>query len=80
MCGDLYTYDLRLEQPIIVALVRQAGARYMEQFGNRPVNAIEVGFWIEGARLVARFISDPAYEFNRMIYPEGYSEKNGRAS
>jgi hypothetical protein len=76
----LYAYDLRLEKPIIAALVRLAATRYLRRFGGRPVNAIEVGFWVEGARLVVRFISDPAYQFNWIIYPEGFSEADGRAS
>jgi hypothetical protein len=77
---NLYVYDLRLEQPIIAALVRMAAIRYVRRFGSQPVNAVEVGFWVEGARLVVRLISDSAYEFNRIIYPEGFSEKDGRTS
>jgi hypothetical protein len=75
-----YVYDLRLEQPIIVALVRLAATRYLRRFGVRPVNAIEVGFWVEGARLVARFISDPDYDFSSRAWPDGFSETAGRAS
>ncbi|VTR92281.1 unnamed protein product [Gemmata massiliana] len=80
MSDEVYTYDLRLEQPIIAALVRQASTRYAQRFGQRPVNAIEVGFWVEGARLVVRLISNPAYEFNWIIYPNGYAETVDRAS
>ncbi len=80
MSDEAYTYDLRQEQPIVAALVRQASTRYAQRFGQRPVNAIEVGFWVEGARLVVRLISNPAYEFNWIIYPTGYSETVDRAS
>jgi hypothetical protein len=71
---NLYAYDLRPERPIIAALVRQAAARYLGRFGDRPVNAVEVGFWVEGARLVVRLISDPAYEFNWITYPKGFGD------
>jgi hypothetical protein len=76
----VYVYNLLLEQPIVVALVRLAATRYVRRLGNRPVNAIEVGFWVEGARLVVRLISDPAYQFNLIAYPKGFSETADRAS
>ena len=75
-----YAYDLRTERPIIAALVRQAVSRYRMHFSSRPVNAVEVGFWVEGARLIVRLVSDPAYEFNWTSYPEGPCEQDGRAS
>jgi hypothetical protein len=80
MSDVLYTYDLRQEKPIIAALVRLAATRYLRRFGGRSVNAIEVGFWVEGARLVVRLIADPAYQFNWIMYPDGFSEEGDRAS
>lgn len=75
-----YAFDLRSERPLITSMVRQAASRYMHRFGTRPVNAVEVGFWVEGARLVVRLISNPAYEFNWITYPLGYSDTEGSAS
>jgi len=64
---------------MLAGLVAMTAARYARQGQTRPVNAVELGYWVEGARLGVWLVSQEGHQYPDGPWKPGYSEHNRRA-
>ena len=72
-------YPLSAEADMLTGMVALAAARYARHGQTRQVNAVELGYWVEGARLGVWFVSQQGHQYPDGPWKAGYSDRNGRA-
>jgi hypothetical protein len=74
-------YSLADEADTLVGLIALAANRFARAGQIRPVDVVEVGYWVEGARLGIWFVADADYGcYGQAPYQQGYTEWGERSS